>query len=393
MISCEPLDLVEAAFIELGSVGIYATMFFDGRVDVDRLAGAVTRIASIVPETLCRFDVKHMRYLPVTSPNVVSEIPEPVGIGFKWDPETDTQVKIQVGHGPDADSMIVGMTHVVVDGIGLIQYISLLADVYNGKLPDVHNVRSIDSILRGQKIGEPTEGEKATATLGDQSIVLPHEGMERSLRRVVIPADTMESIHDRARASGVTLNDVFIAACVRVVSRIRDLPVVMMPCPVNLRQFGDVGPLSVANMSGMYKTSFPVDPGDSFSTTVDLVHREIAEMQARKRCLDGLARFSWICRWVPLRILKSIARGSFSIPAIIYSNCGAVDTIRFGTTSAQTFFVNSQYRPNYQLALTITSYQGVTSFVHSLRGDEEAADAGEAVMNQIVAECESWLTE
>jgi len=389
----EPLDLVEAAFIGRGSVGVYATMFFDGRIDVDKLSDAVIRVGSLVPETLCSIDVGHMRYIPVALPDVVSEIPEPVSVGFKWDPETDTQVKILVGHGADADSMIIGLTHVVVDGIGLRQYASLLADAYNGSLPRLRNVRSISSILKGKKVGEPTDGEKTAATLGDQSFLLPHEGEQRFLRRVTVPAETMSSIHERARSQGVTLNDVFIAACVRVVSRRLDLPVVRMPCPVNLRQFGNVGPLSVANMSGILQASFPVGRGDSFSDTVGMVHRELAEMQARNRCLDGLARFSSICRWVPLRLLKTIARGSFSIPAIIYSNCGALDPLSFGDTSAVSYFINSQYRPNYQVALTVTSYQGSTTFVHSLRGDEEGANAGEAVMNQIVDECESWLTE
>jgi len=389
----EPLDLVEAAFVGHGSVDVYATLFFDGRIDVGKLADAVTRVGTLVPETLSRIDVSRMRYIPVASPDVVSEIDEPVGVGVKWDPETDTQVKIVVGHGGGGDSMRVGVTHIIVDGIGLIQYVSLLAAAYNGNLPRLRNVRSIDSIVRRSKVGEPTEGEKLAATLGDQSIVLPHEGKQRILRRVTIPAETMAALHDRARAQGVKLNDVFIAGCVRVVSRIRDLPVVLMPCPTNLRQFGDVGPLSVANMSGMYKSSYPVDPGDSFSKTVELVHREIAEMQARNRAMDGFAAFFRICRWVPLRFLTSMARNSFSIPAIVYSNCGALDPVRFGDAQTVDYFINGQYRPNYQLELTISSYQGVTSFIHSLRGDEEGADAGEAVMHQIVAECESWLTE
>ena len=393
MKKCEPLDLVEASFIGLGSVGLYATMFFDGRIDAERLADAAIRVGSIVPETLCRVDVKHMRYRPASSLDIVSEISEPVGVGFRWDPKTETQVKILVGHGEYADSMIIGLTHVVVDGIGLIQYVSLLADAYNGVLPNVHNVRSLAPILKGKTVGEPTEGEKLAAALGDQSILLPHVGMERSLRRVVIPADTMSAIHDAARGKGVTLNDVFIAACVRVVSRLRDWPVVIMPCPVDLRKFGDVGPLSVANMSGMYRSSYRVDPGDSFSRTVDLVHREISEMAARNRSMDGLATFCSLCRWVPLKILALISLKSFSVPPIIYSNWGTLAPLSFGQSHAVTYFTNAPYRPNYQISLTISSYDGATSFVHALRGDEEAADAGEDVLRQIAAECELLLTE
>jgi len=387
----EPLDLVEAAFIGHGSVGIYATVIFDGRIDVDRLADAVLRVGPVVPETLCRIDVRRMRFLPIPAPDIVSEIPRHVETGFDWDPTTDTQVKILVGHGPVSDSMVVGMTHVVTDGIGLEQYVSLLEKAYNGNLTILNNVRSIDSILATVRIGEPTRGELAAVKLSAQSLGLPDAGNERICRRVTIPAGTMDSIHDKARKHGVTLNDVFMTACVRVVSRILHLPFILLPCPVDLRPFGDVGPLTVANLSGLYMSSYAVGQRDSFSETMGSVHREIAELRARNRSMAAMAKFIPLCRMAPVWLARWMVRQDMMIPAIVYSNFGSLEPLQFGGTRAAAYYVTGGYRKNSQLGLSVSSYKGATSFVHSLIGDEEGADAAEAVIRQIVQECESWL--
>ena len=392
MVKYEPLDLVEAAFIGHGSVGIFATMILDGRIDVDRLADSVARVGSLVPETLCRLDAHHMRFQPISSVDVISEVPRLAEAGFTWDPTTDTQVKLVVGHGDDADSIVLGMTHVVTDGIGMEQYVSLLAEAYNGNLPTLRNVRSIDSLLTQLKIGEPTQGELLAESLGEQFLGLPSTGDERICRCVVIPVETMNAIHDKARDKGVTLNDVFVAACVRVVARTLRTSGVCLPCPVDMRKLGDVGVLTVANMSGIYNTAFTVEQGDSFSVTVESVRREMVELHRRNRSMADIAKFAPICRASPVRVAEwMVRRNVHMIPAIVYSNFGVLEPLQFGESRAVTYFVTGGYRKNHQIGLNISTYMGATSFVHSLIGDEEGADAAEAVIREIVQECESWL--
>jgi len=392
MVKYEPLDLVEAAFIGHGSVGIFATMILDGRIDVERLADSVARLGALIPETLCCLDAHHMRFKPISSSNVISEVPSLAEAGFIWDPTTDTQVKLVVGHGADTDSVVLGMTHVVTDGIGMEQYVSLLAEAYNGSLSSLHNVRSIDSMLGKVKIGGPTQGEILAEKLGEQFLGLPSSGDERICRCVIIPAETMTGIHTKAKSHAVTLNDVFLAACVRVVARSLHTSAVCLPCPVDLRKLGDMGPLTVANMSGIYNTSFAIGEGESFSTTVESVHREMAELQERNRSMADITKFAPICRASPVRFAEWIVRRNVHmIPAIIYSNFGVLEPLQFGESRAVTYFVTGGYRRNHQIGLNISTYMGSTSFVHSLIGDEEGADAAEAVIRDIVQECVSWL--
>jgi len=392
MVKYEPLDLVEAAFIGHGSVGIFATMILDGRIDVDRLSDSVARVGTLVPETLCCLDAHHMRFTPISSADVIAEVPSLAEAGFTWDPTADTQVKLVVGHGVDADSIVVGMTHVVTDGIGMEQYVSLLAKAYDGKLPNLNNVRSIDSMLSRVKIGEPTRGELLAEKLGEQFLGLPSSGDERMCRCVIIPAETMDAIHAKAKDKGVTLNDIFVAACVRVVARRLHTSAVCLPCPVDLRKLGDMGELTVANMSGIYNTSFAVREGESLSATVESVRGEMAELQGRNRSMADIAKFAPICRASPVRFAEwMVRRNVHMIPAIIYSNFGVLEPLQFGESRAVTYFVTGGYRRNHQIGLNISTYMGATSFVHSLIGDAEGADAAEAVIRDIVEECESWL--
>jgi len=390
MAKYEPLDLVEAAFIGRGPMGIFATMILDGHIDVDRLSEAVTRVGSVVPETLCRLDDHHMRFLPVPSPDVIREVTGLVEAGFEWDPTSDTQVKILVGHGFDTDSIVLGMTHMVTDGIGMVQYMSLLADAYNGNLPDLHNQRSINVMLRDVKVGEPTQAELAAEKLAPQSFGLPDSGNEHLCRRFTIPPEVMDAIHAMAREHGVTLNDIFLAACVRVISRNLHARVIYMPCPVDMRKLDDVGSCTVANMSGLYMSSFTVEDGDSFSTTVQSVHREITELQERNRSLAAIAKFAPICRASPVWLAKWMVRRNMLIPAIVYTNFGVLEPLQFGECRAVTYYMTGAYRTNYQIGLNISTFMGTTSFVHTLIGDEEGAEAAEEIVHEILAECELW---
>jgi len=391
----EPMDLVETAYMGRVRITIFTHVFLNGRIDAARLEDAVTQVGSIVPETLCRIDVSHMRYVPIppSARTILQEVQGEVQTGPVWDPKTDTQVKILVGHGKDADSIIVGMSHVLSDGIGLEQYVYLLAAAYNGNLPKVRNFRSLDPILKGIHVGDPTDGEKTAAQIGDQPFSFPSSGNEPFCRCVTIPAPTMALLHDKSREMGVHLNDVFVAACVRVAARILQVPVVRLPCPVDYRRFGDVGPLSVANMSGLYLSSFPVGPGDSFSTTTQLVNREIAELRARNRCFSTTVPFMSLAKVLPKSVLRWLSVKSYVKPAITYSNFGVIKPLSFGEAQAVSAFMTGVYRPKPQCSLSVSSYQGATSFVSTLLGDNAYADACENVIRQIVQECESWLEE
>jgi len=391
----EPIDLVGVAHMDRVTTGVYAHAFFDGPIDVDRLADAVDKVATIVPETLSAIDSKRIRFvpLPVTGKDVITEIEGPVGAGGPWDMRKESQVKILVGHDRSHDSMIVSISHILSDGMGLEQYVSLLAGAYNGHLPHVRNNRNLDALLSTITVGPPTQAEKHWKTLPTQYLTAPCSNTEYFFRCATIPEQTMNSLHTKAKEFGAHLNDVFIAGCSRVVTRILNEPVIRFVCPVDFRRLGDVGPLSVANMSGLYLMILTVNPGDSFSTTVAQVSRVIAEERSRNRSFSSLIWFQKFCTASPIWLSKRIASMRYIVPPITYSNFGALQPLSFGEATATAYYVTGAYRPYPELSLSVSSYAGATSFVSTIVGDKARADAGEDIARQAAQECESWLAE
>lgn len=67
-----------------------------------------------------------------------------------WDLSTDTQLKIFISHGDDLDNMVLGMSHILADGRGFLQYLYLLSAFYNEEKIDrrLRNHRDIKIVLK-----------------------------------------------------------------------------------------------------------------------------------------------------------------------------------------------------------------------------------------------------
>lgn len=389
----EPLDLMILANEDHVPPFIYEYIFFDGRIDIDRLTHAVGQVAAIVPETLYRLDARHSRFKEAgfTSRNVVTETEQTLDCGFVWDLRHDTQVKIRVGHGPEKDSMIVAVNHILADGMGVLQYVSLLADAYSGALPKVSNNRSSASFLATASFGPQTEAEKRGADTGSMGLPLKSTGQDLFCRRVTLPASWMDELHSVAHAHSVTLNDVFFTACARVASRMLDLPAVALRCPVDLRPVVDPGPLSVANMTGLYKMNIDVRPDDPFGTTVEQVHQEMVRQKERRRYFFDFPTLAKLCRRFPVGLLRRMLKHSYLGRPVEYSNCGVQPTLGFSGVGVEHSFMTASHVAYPEFPFTVSSFGGTTTLATTLIGDQNRADAGEKVIQQVVADCESWL--
>jgi len=411
----QPMDLLQLTWAEYIPMGIFAYLTLNGRIDVDRLVKAVVKAAAYVPETLCSVSPR-MRYRPCDpeAKTVVDEVQGPFETGFPLDPHQGTQLKIRVVHNEDSDSLIVGMSHVVTDGRGLIQYISLLAAAYDdeitlGRITQIRsrtkekefqasereplplrNSRAFEPIMKGMKIGKPTQLEKIVKKMPAQIFPLQSTGTQWFCRDVAISKETMDSLHDKVRRDGVTLNDVFLAGSARVINRILDVPIPVMPCPTDLRVLVDLGPLSIGNLSGMYTMGIPVTPGEPISATVETVHREMTEMRSRNRCCAPAPLFLGICHIFTTGFIKMMVTSAFKASPVPYSNFGIVRPLSFGNVDVVSCFLTGTYNTYPGYRLTVSSYHGVTHFVATLIGDEERANAIEDIIRQIVDECVSY---
>ena len=372
---------------------VYEYIYLDGRIDVDRLVDAVAQAATIVPETLCRLDARRGRFKEanLTAKDVVSEEMGLIECGFEWDLEHDTQVKIRVGHGPDTDSMVIGISHILCDGMGLMQYTSLIADAYNGVLPQVRNHRSLEPILAAAVIGPQTEAEKRSFDTPSRGLPIRGDGDQLFCHRVTLPESTMAALHRLTRSRGVTLNDVFFAACFRVATQILGLPAVALRCPADTRPIVGSEPLTIANMTGIYRMVIDVDEDDPFSVTLAKVHDEIIVQKQRRRNFYNFPDLAKIPRFYPVgMIVKSLER-TYTVRPVEYTNCGIQPVLSFADVGVSLSFMTGSYATYPEFPLAVSSFGATTSLVVSLAGNEERSQAGEKVLHRVVKEIGDWM--
>jgi len=371
----------------------YQYIYLNGRLDMDRLARAVDQVAAIVPETLYRLDARRVRFKDAgfTARDAISETEGVLDCGIMWDLKRGTQVKISVGHGPDADSMIVSVSHVLMDGKGMIQYVSLLADAYNGVLPRLRNNRSLDTVFETLTFGPPTDAEKRCADTPSMGLPLKSTGQELFCRKVTFPVSTMYSLHAQARAASVTLNDVFFTACARVACQVLHRSDVALRCAVDIRPFVDPGPVSVANMTGLYRMSINVSPDDPFLATVQQVHEEVLLQKERRRYFVDFPSLAKACKRYPVGMLKRYMKGTYNVRPVEYSNCGVLPELDFGGVGVESAFFTGACSPYPEFPFSISSYAGATTFAVTLIGDEARADAAEVVLRSITSEMTDWV--
>jgi len=374
---------------------IFEYVDFDGRVDIDRLVTAVGRVGAIVPETLYRLDSRRLRFKEAgfTPRDVVIEEDHALDCGPTWDLRHDTQVKIHIIHGPDADSMVMGMSHYLSDGAGVMQYTTLLGEGYQGECPDVHNNRSSQAIVAASKFDPPTQGETRSRQFPPMALPIPHTGTDHFCRHITLPQSTMKTLRDVAKSHSLSLNDVFLAASARVACRMMDMTTMPMRCPVNLRPFIDAGPLTVANMTGLYAMTVDVDPGDSFSTTAQRVHQEVAASRERGRHFFDMPTLVGLTRRYPIGMLRRSMAKTYRVRPVEYTNIGVLPPLVFGNVNAVSAYMTGAYGAYPEVPISISGFSGLTTFATTIEGDSARADAAEDVVRLIIGEFGDWLAE
>lgn len=72
------------------------------------------------------------------------------------------------------------------------------------------------------------------------------------------------------------MNEVFLAAYARVITRLHGMETVLIPCPADLRRFGNFAHvLTVANMTGLYRVAVEVRKEHRFTDTLQQLHLEM----------------------------------------------------------------------------------------------------------------------
>ena len=152
---CESLDFVEATHRHKVYPLMYCYMELDRNLDIDQLQIAVIRSCQYVPEILQAYDFARGRFIDkgFTVGDIIShasDLPQ-------W--KLDKRPQLQIVINDEKKKMIIGMSHILTDGVDFLQYLYLLSFLYNGHTPafPLENCRDIAPVLKNVHIGRATE--------------------------------------------------------------------------------------------------------------------------------------------------------------------------------------------------------------------------------------------
>lgn len=398
-IPCQCLDFVEVVHRHRVYPLMYCHMELFGHLDISRLKQSVSLSSKIIPEVLCAYDFKKGGFVSLgyTADDAVKYAAE-LSPSLPWqDLSLRPQVQVLITPKEDHDLVMVVMSHILADGAGFLQYLYLLAALYNGRPLDksTQNTRDISPLLENIRLFAPAERSGRNRPASVPPLRSAENGRYLFCLTSQLPADSMAIIRQKAKGCGATLNDSFMTSYARVIARLQNINTVVLSCPADLRKFyPESNALTVANMTGIYRrVAVEMPPGCSFNTALRQVHDEMALQKSQYRCFAGIKVLNGVFHKMPNALLARAIKATYRLSPVSYTNFGTVDhdKLFFQDCAIQNCFFTGTYRLPPDFQLTVSTFRNRCTFNCALIGAAHDGKTGQYILDQVKCELLKWI--
>lgn len=403
---CECMDFVEATHRNQVYPLLYCRMETMGNLDTARLKNAIHLSSKIVPEVLYSYNFRRGCFVNqgfTADHTVIIKLYDLVEAdlveALRWDLSQCPQLRITIYREERKDTVLIGMSHILTDGNGFLQYLYLLASLYNGKSPAVHlqNKREIAPLLKNIHVQPPTVQTRRGRYTAVPPLRPVSNGKNYFWLNCSITSDDLTALQAKAKKCGVSLNDVFMTAYVRVIARLQHINKVVIPCPADLRRFqSEPDHLTIANMTGIYKRlTVEFMSQHTFYTTLVQVHLEMTLQKAGYRCFAGIRPLHCVFNKVFRPTLSCAVKAAYRVLPVSYTNMGIADHNRlyFKNIDVVSCSLAGTFRLPPDFQLTISTFRDVCTFNCTLAGSAGDEIIGQQILEQVKSELLAWLTE
>ena len=294
-----PYDLFSELLREHSDQVIHMLLYFDGKLDLDRMQRAV--MGAVLAEPVCNSRLVEMHDMlwwglrPSARPGDSFSFIEKNGLGpaisqalsETIDPYVGPQIKVFLIRAIEAigDVLVINASHVAMDGRGLKDIAGLIMELYHCSPEDLSSTIGRKRILHGDLPlvstllptgGAPSRSDE-TSSGTDRWIlqVQSHEDNQPAYAVMTIPGSRVSSIHAKRKELGVTVNDLLLAvvamACKNLEPGIHQAECLFLTT-IDLRRYYPVTGRSVENYSTAFEVRIPVKQNDTLSCLCHAVH-------------------------------------------------------------------------------------------------------------------------
>ena len=407
----EAWDILQHLFKEkrINDRTIHFSATFSGNLDLECLKKSVDLSSDAFPLIRCGFHEHNGRPYwedkGYTSDDIVELIETQdvdANVSKYLQKEADEingpQVKIEIIRNGKTDAFCVTINHMICDAAGFKDYLYLLSSTYTGvrKDPGYRPEALTGKRNLGQVMGTFSWLDRIKIFTGKNDMAKPDTAefdFEGDLNHPfiemkIVPRDKIMLLKNYAKKHGATVNDVLLAAYIRVLYQYFGR-VVAVPCAVDLRKYlpnRKAG--SICNLVTNLTCSIGPDPGVTFDSTLEKVKREMKQQKSDIGCLKSISLMEAAFRVIPYRKLGSVVDPFFSNPLVAFSNLGilAKEKLKFGETEMTDAFMTGsiKYAPYFQIA--VSTFDDVMALSANLYGTQADRDKISSFIGGLVSE-------
>lgn len=407
-VKAQPFDCMQYFYGAVQEPLIRCLVQFNGRLNESALKRAVDLSMDAIPPVACCFDEKAhcWRKHGFTADSIVHLIEarsEDESAARKLllstiDRTCEPQLKIFLVRNEKSDTLCVIINHMVSDGGGFKEYLYLLADLYSKcekdsgyhAKPQPFGRRNLNQLLQNLSFKEKLDilFSKAQSHKPDPAMILPIKGDPSSPILVIrrIEKERFSRIRSFAKNSHASVNDMLLAAYIRVLYRVTGCADITVPCPVDLRKYKKAGQTcGICNLTANYSCHVNMTSDETFGCTLEKVSGQMRAQKESDACLKGPMLYHMMFHMLPFSTVQKLFYKISPVPVTSYTNLGIInaDKFRFGNLAVEDAFISTAVKHAPYFQLSVSTYGECCTLTSSLYGAEEDRKTVEDFLSQV----------
>ncbi|MDE6442528.1 MAG: hypothetical protein K2L12_07260 [Clostridia bacterium] len=394
----QPLDLMQYINTKYHEPFIHEFIEFENALDVKRLAAALDRLLEVFPLLKCRYDSKRNVFVENNSFTekdllVIDDTANRTSLLTESLNSAERLIKFTLSK----NFLIITVSHLICDGSGFKKLIYLLCDFYNANVDSDYSAlmnREFSNLTKNLKLKSGDTVKMLFSMLGGYKNTQVYEKSVNEQIHIVersISSEIMAKVHAAAKKQGATLNDVFLTAYGRAISKLYSKKKINIPCTVDLRKYAG-SETGIANLTGTYNLNVKLPLSKTFAESLTVVNRAMNKQKKTKNDIAGPTLLVSKYEKSTLEKFLKLYGGMNTSAYSDYTNLGKLDEnkLKFdGTTVVNAVgYSGLNKAPCFQIA--VSSFKGETTISSMFVCGESERKKVDLLMNTIIEEIKSF---
>ena len=371
-------------------------------LDLTRLTTAIQKLGETVPQIFCRYEVSDNRFYPVTdkAQALLHILPADARVhDFKLDWLNNPQLAIfyqEVAGGYELSFL---ESHIFSDGAGFKELVATLVHYYNEPDAPVRaNHQDLMDVLHALPETMPKVSRSDSSSI-ELSLPFPEAvgDLYADAHQLVLSAEKFAALRTKARALGLTVNDILLTAYMRMLAHYNPQAArIPLACPTDTRQFLPLdkkSQLHVGNFTARYNPQPAIAYSEPFVSSAQKVHAEMKLLKDNHQFLQSVLTLIENYQKFSLEELRDNAKKNYQVHSISYTNMSIIDDTKltFAGNTLLDAFTSGAYRkaPLYQICFS--TFKGQVNLVCNVIGDTDQHTYAKKLLAETLAELESFV--